>query len=220
MSPCVRERSAGPKPTENLVARMPDGLGGEEVPELVDEDEQQQAADRERDAHRTGSRVQRLAHELAGRRVGPDDLRPIHERAGLDRIERALDEVGDVEEASSARRGTPTTASSSAAFSAHGARPPASPAARASARQRNVSASAASNVRPRPAVRSSRCGRGQPRAVGVGERVGDRHPHVRQAEVREHGAVGQAHERVHDRLRMDDDLDAVVRRRRTASAPR
>ncbi len=52
MSPCVRESSAGPKPTENRVARMPDGLGREEVPELVDEDQQQQAADREGDAHR------------------------------------------------------------------------------------------------------------------------------------------------------------------------
>jgi hypothetical protein len=46
--------------------------------------------------------------------------------------------------------------------------------------------------------------------VGVGEGKGDGHAHVRVADVGERGTVPQADERVHDRRRMDDDLDALV----------
>ena len=190
MSPCVRERRAGPKPTENRVARMPDGLGREEVPELVDEDQQQQAADRERGC--SSDRLPRTAHGARAR--GPTrrprtTCAPIHERAGLDRT-RARARRGRRSPGSEQRPArNADTASSSAAFSAHGARPPASPAARASARQRNVAASAASNVSAEARGQIEPLGRGQPRAVGIGERVGDRHPHVRQAEVGEQGSV-------------------------------
>ena len=48
-------------------------------------------------------------------------------------------------------------------------------------------------------------------ALGIGERVGDGHAHVRVAEVRERRAVPEADDRVHDRGRMDDDLDLLVR---------
>ena len=49
-------------------------------------------------------------------------------------------------------------------------------------------------------------------AIGMVQRVGDRHPHVGVPEVRERGAVAEPDERVHDRLRVHDDVDPVVRR--------
>ena len=49
-------------------------------------------------------------------------------------------------------------------------------------------------------------------ALGVVQRVGDRHAHVGVAEVRERGAVAQQDVGVHDRLRVHDDVDALVRR--------
>ena len=49
------------------------------------------------------------------------------------------------------------------------------------------------------------------RPLRIGERERDRHGHVRIAEVRERGAVAEADERVHDRARVDDDLDPLVR---------
>ncbi len=48
------------------------------------------------------------------------------------------------------------------------------------------------------------------RPLGEVQRVGDRHPHVGQAQVGELGAVVELDERVDDRLRVDDDVDAVV----------
>ena len=87
----------------------------------------------------------------------------------------------------------------------------ASPASRASASSGNVSRSGALELERRgPAARSSGGDRRR-RALRVGERVRDRHAHVRVAEVRERGAVAEAHERVDDRRRVDDDLDPVVR---------
>ena len=40
---------------------------------------------------------------------------------------------------------------------------------------------------------------------------GDRHAHVRIAEVGERGAIAQVHEAVHDGLRMDDHVQPVIR---------
>ena len=45
----------------------------------------------------------------------------------------------------------------------------------------------------------------------VRQRVGDRHAHVGVAEMRQRGAVPEAHHGVHDGGRVDDDLDPVVR---------
>ena len=56
-----------------------------------------------------------------------------------------------------------------------------------------------------PRGRAAAAGHGLP--LGIGEREGDRHAHVRAAEMREQRAVAEAHERVHDRARVDDDLD-------------
>ena len=56
-------------------------------------------------------------------------------------------------------------------------------------------------------------------AVGMVQRVGDRHAHVGMAEVRERRAVAQRDHAVDDRLRVHDDVDALVRRcRRGGSA--
>ena len=46
--------------------------------------------------------------------------------------------------------------------------------------------------------------------LGVVQRIGDRHAHVRVAEVRERGAVAEQDERVDDRLRVHDDVDVLV----------
>ena len=104
------------------------------------------------------------------------------------------------------------TASSSAAFSAHGARPPASPAARASARQRNVS-----SVGRLERQREAR-GQVEPRRARSAARGRDRRARRRSAPAcpgrprcASSAPSRQAHERVHDRLRLHDDLDAVVR---------
>src|SRR5207249_8560906 len=48
-------------------------------------------------------------------------------------------------------------------------------------------------------------------ALWVRECIGDRHAHVRVAEVCERGAVAEADERMHDRGRVHDDLDLLVR---------
>ena len=48
-------------------------------------------------------------------------------------------------------------------------------------------------------------------AFRVGERVGDRHAHVRVPEMGERCTVAEAHERVDDGRRVDDDLDPLVR---------
>ena len=57
-------------------------------------------------------------------------------------------------------------------------------------------------------------------AVGVVQRIGDRHAHVRVAEVRERRAVAERDHAVDDRLRVHDDVDALVRRCRTGGGPR
>ena len=46
--------------------------------------------------------------------------------------------------------------------------------------------------------------------IGAVERVGDRHPHVGVAEMGEGRAVDEVDQRVDQRLRVDDDVDAVV----------
>ena len=82
------------------------------------------------------------------------------------------------------------------------------PAARASASSGNVSVSGGENSQ-RERGQVERCERRRG-ALGVRERVRDRHAHVRIAEVRERGAVAEADERMDDRRRLDRDLDPVV----------
>ena len=80
--------------------------------------------------------------------------------------------------------------------------------------------------RDRPA-RSQRCrprrGRGRDRqvdALAAVQRVGDRHAHVRAAEVGEHRAVASCDQAVHERLRVHEHVDPLVRRCRTGGGPR
>ena len=76
-------------------------------------------------------------------------------------------------------------------------------------RHGNASWSTSSKVsEPSSARFSRRVGSGM--MSGWCKRVGDRDPHVGQAEVRELRAVGGLDQRVDDRLRVHDDVDAVV----------
>ena len=68
----------------------------------MDEHEQQQAPDRDGDAHRATPRRQGLADDLAGGGIGLHDLREVLEGSRLDRVERALHELGDLEERAAA----------------------------------------------------------------------------------------------------------------------
>ena len=83
----------------------------------------------------------------------------------------------------------------------------------------NASVSGASNSSAPARARSSD-GSAAGQRSGIRKRILNRQPHVGDAELRDHRAVGQLDHRVHDRLRMDDDVDLDRRRRRTASAPR
>ena len=103
------------------------------------------------------------------------------------------------------------TATSLAALSVQGAVPPARPASRARRSAENVSRSGASKVSAPSSTRSSGSHR-HVHPIGIVQRVGDRHPHVRVAEVGEGRAVAQLHEAVDDRLGVHDDVDLLVRR--------
>src|SRR5215470_9880952 len=48
-------------------------------------------------------------------------------------------------------------------------------------------------------------------AARPGERIGDGRPHVGRAQLRQDRTVAVSHEPMHDRLRMDDDLDLLLR---------
>ena len=103
-----------------------------------------------------------------------------------------------------------STATSLAALNAQGYVPPRSPASRASAEHaERLGIGLEELERPgRRQVERGHIGRG---ALGVGERVRDRHAHVGVAEVRDRRAVAEPNEAVHDRCRVHDDLDALVR---------
>ena len=98
------------------------------------------------------------------------------------------------------------TATSLAALSTHGAVPPARAAANASAERREGLEVG------RLEGQRAHLGEVEPRhrhvdALGVVQRVGDRHLHVGVAEVRERRAVAQLDHPVDDRLRVHDDVD-------------
>ena len=102
------------------------------------------------------------------------------------------------------------TAASFAALNAHGNVPPRSPASRASASSGNASRSGSWNSSVSPPAKSS-CGKrrrsrpGYVRAKEIGTRMSG-YPRCASART-----VAKAHDRVHDRRRVDDDLDRVVR---------
>ena len=90
------------------------------------------------------------------------------------------------------------------------------------ARQReqgNVSASGGAELE-RERLREVERRHGRRGALRVRQRVGDRHAHVRVAEVRERGAVPKAHERMDDRASDGRRRRSRRSRGRTDSAPR
>ena len=102
------------------------------------------------------------------------------------------------------------TATSSAAMSAAVARDPIAPASRAIRRAGKRPSSGARKSRRAAATRSGGAtGDGQP--ARVGDRVLDRQPHVRRPELGLERPVPEEDGRMDDRLRMDDDIDPLVR---------
>ena len=82
-------------------------------------------------------------------------------------------------------------------------------ASRARRRQGTSPRSGASKVSS-PSGGEVELGHGDVGPLGEVQRVGDRHPHVGIAQVGERGAVVEVDQRVDDRLRVDDDVDALV----------
>ncbi len=102
------------------------------------------------------------------------------------------------------------TAISLAALSTVGAVPPARSASRGEASAGKRSWSGASKVsRPIAAEVEPRGRRADP--LRPAQRVGDRDAHVRLAELGQHRAVAERDQAVHDRFRMDQDLDLLLR---------
>ena len=203
---------------------QPDGERREEVPGLVDEDQEREAEDRDGDAHGQlghdaeagprfprcrGSRGRGLRayrsgfDELSARSPGADA--PVR-RVGLERV---LDERGDLEEADPAveergdgdlvRRVEGAGVGAAALAGLAGER-----------EEREALGVRRLELERERRRRSRGAGTGVARALRVRERERDRHAHVRVAEVRERGAVAEADERVDDRGRVHDDLDPVV----------
>ena len=188
----------------------PRPLRGEEVPQLVHED--QHAEDDEK-------RQDREQHGQLQERSWPGRARPDRRRArprgrwpGPARAARRTASI------TSAMRpnGRPparkaATATSFAALKAAGAVPPARPAATPSRNAGNTSGRTGSNVRlpRRHRVEAARAAVRQP--VGMRERVEDRQLHRREAQLRDDAAVAELGEGVHDALRVHHDVERVVR---------
>ena len=101
------------------------------------------------------------------------------------------------------------TASSLAALNSAGTTPPASPATRAS--RTAGKATSSSGLELPGARRRPVQGRLHDREpVGPGQRQRDRQPHVGRAGLGDRRAVGEGDHRVHDRLRVHDDVDVGV----------
>ena len=101
------------------------------------------------------------------------------------------------------------TASSFAALNTAGRHPPALPAARARSRAGKAWASTGSKVQLVGSANVS--GRLAPaRRSGQAERERDRHVHVGRADLGDRRAVDEGDHRVDHRLRVDDDVDALV----------
>ena len=135
----------------------PDGARGEEVPHLVDEDQEREPADRDRrgSCRETSSRVSAAAVRAGRRRRSRPARRGLAPGAPSTRGERPLDDLGDAEEAAASPSRNAATATSFAALSTHGAVPPASPASRARRRQGNASVVGRAELERQPDARSS-----------------------------------------------------------------
>ncbi len=172
-----------------------------------------------RSAAPLAQRCDRLAARARGPRGRPRTAsRRSRTGCAAERVERPLDHLRRSPGSAGRPSRNACTAISLAAFSTHGAVPPARAASRASRRHGNASRSTGSNVEPADRREVERLDR-QLDALAAVQRVGDRDPHVRRPEVREHRAVGELHQPVDQRLRVDDDVDPLVRACRTGGGP-
>ena len=184
------------------------------MPQLVNEDQQAEAEDRDEDRH-AGCSAPR--GELPRLVVGGDQVVEVARGRAVDAGERLLHHRRDVEEPDlpfeeggdgHLVRGVEGTRRRAASLSRR--------AGERQHRERVGVGRLEREVEPREVeLRDVRRG-----AIGIGQRERDRHAHVGQADVRQERPVAEADERVHDGGRMDHHLDPVVRRRRRASAPR
>ena len=207
-----------------------DRLGGREVARLVQDDQRDKAQEGQDVGHRfqCGRRFcgvrknairsryaeRPLGHELAGdpARLGvglPERLERV-DRLRRKLLERLLDHVGDIQEPQAPAE---ERVHGDLVGGVHRAR-------RGAAGARGVAGDAHAAERllvdglERQAAELDQVERpdGDVDALGVVQRVGDRHAHVRVAEMRERGAVAQLDQAVDDRLRVHDDVDLLVRR--------
>ena len=186
----------------------PGGLGRSEVAELVQDDQRGEAEEGEQPAH-VRTAISSDATARASRSASWSDSKARTGPAG--RRSSAVSMTAGMPRKSSRPLRKAWTATSLAALRTHGAVPPAAAASRARRRHGKASVSTGSKVSAPISARSSGA-HGDVDALGVVQRVGDRHAHVRVAEVREGGAVAQQDVGVHDRLRVYDDVDPLVRR--------
>ena len=144
--------------------------------------------------------------QVAGAAVGLDELGEVARRASRRRARARPRRPRRCRGSRSGPRGTPARRPRWRRCRRTGrCRPARRPRGRAGA-SRKVSVSGSWNSSVRELERRHRR-RG---ALGVGQRVGDRDAHVGVAEMRDRGAVAEADEPVHDRRRVDHDLDPVV----------
>ena len=176
-----------------------DGARGEEVARLVEEDQDREREDRNADAHLHG-------HQVAGAAVGLDQLGEVARGRAVDVVEHVLDGGRDVEEADPSLE---ERLDGDLVGGVVGARVGAAALAGLAGEREHAERLEVGLVELERAELERR---GRRRgALRVGERVGDRDAHVGVPQVRDRGAVAEAHEAVDDRRRVDDHLDPLVR---------
>ena len=167
--------------------------------------------------HAVHQALARAADDRARRETrGPRDPgRRAHRDPGPVRPCVAESRHGVLEEPRDARRsrGVPSrkraTATSSAAMSAAVAHGPSRPGLTGDPERREARLVRRAEVEPRDADEIRRGGRRRA-AIGIGQGVLDRESHVGGAQLGLEGAVDELDGGVHDRLRMDDDVDRLV----------
>ena len=167
-----------------------DREGREEVPALVDEDEHRETEDRDGDAHAAASlpSARRRASASASTSSATS-------RAGAPSTPASASSTSAAISRNPMRRSrNAATATSFAALKAHGYVPPLLPRLAREPQQREaleIGRLELERERLREVERRDR----SLAALGIGQRVRDRHAHVRVADVSERGAVAEADER-------------------------
>ena len=182
--------------------------GGVEVAGLVHEDEQAEPEDRDEDVHVTRAPDRALGH-AAGLGIGVDERVQIARRGAVDGSQRLLDDSRDAQERKPSgeecrhcdlvRRVVGT-----------GVGPAGLARAACECEERERLEVGRLEFEREAVGKVEWLDRGCS-ALRIGQCERDRHAHVRIAKVRERSAVAEARDRVHDRGRVDDDLDLLVR---------